>query len=47
MQTTAKLSVPEVVALLISVSAMRAAGNFHHCRIFQIWGKWRPTCFLL
>ena len=28
MQTTAKLSVPEVVALLISVSAMRAAGNF-------------------
>ena len=27
MQTTAKLSVPEVVALLISVSAMRAAGN--------------------
>ena len=27
MQETAKLSVPEVVALLISVSAMRAAGN--------------------
>ena len=27
MQTTAKLSVPEAVALLISVSAMRAAGN--------------------
>ena len=27
MQTTAKLSVPEVVALLISVSAMPAAGN--------------------
>lgn len=27
MQTTAKLSVPEVFALLISVSAMRAAGN--------------------
>ena len=27
MQTTAKLSVPEVVALLISVSAMRAAAN--------------------
>jgi predicted DNA-binding transcriptional regulator YafY len=27
MQTTAKLSVPEVFALLISVAAMRAAGN--------------------
>ena len=27
MQTTAKLSVPEVVALLISVSAIHAAGN--------------------
>ncbi|MFU1683680.1 helix-turn-helix transcriptional regulator [Phaeobacter piscinae] len=27
MQTTARLSVPEVFALLISVSAMRAAGN--------------------
>ncbi len=26
-QTTAKLSVPEVFALLISVSAVRAAGN--------------------
>ncbi|WP_348774636.1 hypothetical protein [Ruegeria atlantica] len=27
MQTTARLSVPEVFALLISVTAMRAAGN--------------------
>ena len=27
MQTTAKLSVPEVVALLISVSVMQAAGS--------------------